>query len=120
MVVVVAELWFMMMMIAVSIAVVGLMGVLVRLYKELVVKPCRLRSMLTNQGITGPPPTLVLGNILDFQKASDRPSATMVQTPAGEAPAEHNCSAAVYPLFEHWRRQYGILKIYYYSHSLYF
>ncbi|TXG46819.1 hypothetical protein EZV62_026113 [Acer yangbiense] len=48
---------------------IGFVEVLVSLYKRLVVKPEKLREMLRKQGISGPPPTLLLGNIREIKKA---------------------------------------------------
>ncbi|XP_015865935.3 cytochrome P450 714C2 [Ziziphus jujuba] len=92
-------------MLASSIAAVGLIGVVVSLYNALVVKPRRLRSLLTKQGIRGPPSTLLLGNIMEINKSQARTITGLA--PAGEAPANHNCSGVLNSLFEQWRRQYG-------------
>ncbi|KAG6680764.1 hypothetical protein I3842_13G059500 [Carya illinoinensis] len=87
-----------------SFAVLGFIGLLIRLYNALVVKPKRLRSVLRNQGITGPPPTLLLGNIREIKKAR---STTTVNAPTGENPVTHNCATIIFPFFEQWRKQYG-------------
>ena len=88
----------------ISLAVLGFIGLLLRLYNGLVVKPKRLRAMLSKQGIDGPAPTLLLGNIRQIKKAQ----STTVKTPTSEAPVSHNCGAVLFPFFEQWRRQYGI------------
>ena len=88
----------------ISLAVLGFIGLLLRLYNGLVVKPKRLRSTLSKQGIDGPAPTLLLGNIRQIKKAQ----STTVKTPTSEAPVSHNCGAVLFPFFEQWRKQYGI------------
>ena len=88
----------------ISLAVLGFIGLLLRLYNGLVVKPKRLRSMLSKQGIDGPAPTLLLGNIREIKKAQ----STTVKTPTSEAPVSHNCGAVLFPFFDQWRKQYGI------------
>lgn len=87
-----------------SLAVLGVIGLLVHLYNGLVVKPKRLRSLLTKQGISGPPPAFLLGNIMDIKKA--RPSS-IAKAPTSEPPTTHNCAAVLFPFFEKWRKQYG-------------
>ncbi|XP_030962727.1 cytochrome P450 714C2-like [Quercus lobata] len=87
----------------ISLAVLGFIGLLLRLYNGLVVKPKRLRSMLSKQGIDGPAPTLLLGNIREIKKAQ----STSVKTPTSEAPVSHNCGAVLFPFFDQWRKQYG-------------
>ncbi|KAK3027365.1 hypothetical protein RJ639_040964 [Escallonia herrerae] len=73
-----------------SIGVVGFLGVFLRLYHALVVKPNRLRSLLKKQGINGPPQKFLLGNILEIK----RPRAEAVTKAATNGPpAFHNCGA---------------------------
>lgn len=88
-----------------SLALLGFVGLLVRLYKALVVTPEKLRSQLREQGISGPPPTLLLGNIREIKKAR----STSANGPAtGDAPESHNCAAVLFPFFDQWRKQYGM------------
>ncbi|GMY10395.1 cytochrome P450 714C2-like [Fagus crenata] len=87
----------------ISFALLGFFGLLVRLYNSLVVKPKRLRSMLRKQGINGPVPTLLIGNIKEIKKAQ----STTVKAPTTEPPVSHNCAAVLFPFFEQWRKQYG-------------
>ncbi|XP_048136770.1 cytochrome P450 714C2-like isoform X1 [Rhodamnia argentea] len=92
----------------ISIAVVGVIGVLLRLYNALVVKPEKLRSLLRKQGIDGPPPAFLLGNIMEIKKArSSSSSSSAPKTPPGQPPARHDCAAALFPFFDKWRKQYG-------------
>ncbi|KAE8704448.1 CYP714C2 protein [Hibiscus syriacus] len=77
------------------------MGAILVLCHELVVKPMKLRARLSQQGIHGPPPSLLFGNIREIKKArfavvkDPRPSST------------HNCAALLFPFFQQWRKQYG-------------
>ncbi|KAF5470301.1 hypothetical protein F2P56_010823 [Juglans regia] len=93
----------------VCLALLGFTGLLVRLYNALVVKPERLRSALRKQGITGPPPTLLLGNIREIKKAR---STSVNVAPAGESPVSHNCASLLFPFFEQWRKTYGNLFVF--------
>ncbi|EEF35958.1 cytochrome P450 714C2 [Ricinus communis] len=91
--------------ILVSFAVVGFFGILLRVYNVLVLKPERLRSILKKQGINGPPPTLVLGNIREIKKSQSSKVGNV--TPTSQPPVTHNCAADIFPFFEQWRKQYG-------------
>ncbi|KAK9941036.1 hypothetical protein M0R45_017665 [Rubus argutus] len=87
-----------------SLAVLGVIGILVRLYNRVVVKPKRLRSLLTKQGISGPSPAFLLGNSREIREARPRSIAKALTS---ETPTIHNCSPVLFPIFEQWRKQYG-------------
>ncbi|XP_059659920.1 cytochrome P450 714C2-like [Cornus florida] len=88
-----------------SVALVAVVGLFVRLYNSLVAKPGRLRSMLKKQGISGPQPTFLLGNLREIMKARNGPEKAPAAT--AEPPVTHNCAASLFPFFEQWRKQYG-------------
>ncbi|KAA8550471.1 hypothetical protein F0562_002155 [Nyssa sinensis] len=88
----------------ISLALVAVFGLLVRLYNSLVAKPEKLRSMLRKQGISGPRPSFLLGNIREIMKARN---GAVDAPPSGETPVYHNCGAALFPFFDQWREQYG-------------
>ncbi|XP_058782079.1 cytochrome P450 714C2-like [Vicia villosa] len=90
-----------------SILFIGFVALLFRLYTSLVHKPNVLRSKLSKQGISGPPPTILLGNLLDVMKA--RPRSTPTTTPNSPSIVTHNTASLVFPKFEEWREQYGKL-----------
>ncbi|CAK9142340.1 unnamed protein product [Ilex paraguariensis] len=85
----------------VSITVVGIVGLFIRLYNALVAKPKKLQAALRKQGITGPPPTILLGNILEIKKSRTPKSPTC------GAPENHDCANVLFPFFEKWQKQYG-------------
>lgn len=88
----------------ISLAVViTFLGLLELLYSGLVLKPERLRSVLRKQGIRGPSPSLLLGNISEIRKSQ----STTVKASTNEPPVFHNCAATLFPFFEQWRKQYG-------------
>ncbi|XP_042960015.1 cytochrome P450 714A1-like [Carya illinoinensis] len=88
----------------IAVAFLGFAGLFVRLYNALVLKPDKLRSALRMQGITGPPPILILGNTWEIKKAL----STTVMAPVGEIPVSHNCAALIFPFLEQWRKEYGV------------
>lgn len=86
-----------------SLAFLAILGLFVRLYNALVRNPKRIRSILRKQGIDGPPPTFLLGNLREIRKAVSRKS----KAPTKEAPTYHNCADFIFPFFKQWRSQYG-------------
>ena len=102
------ELMFLLVKITSTILFVGLIGMLIRLYDSLVLKPERLRFKLRKQGIRGPPPSFLIGNMLEMGKTGSKES-NLAQD--GKQVITHNCSAAVLPFLDKWRKQYGINSI---------
>ncbi|XVE99122.1 hypothetical protein REPUB_Repub03eG0169900 [Reevesia pubescens] len=82
----------------------GFLGLLVRLLEALIFQPDRLRSKLRKQGIHGPPPSLLLGNIGDMKKIQQKVSKLSRE---GEQEIIHNSFSAVFPFLDQWRKQYG-------------
>ncbi|KAL4271987.1 hypothetical protein GQ457_13G017020 [Hibiscus cannabinus] len=76
------------------------LGFILCLCHELLLKPMKLRSRLRQQGINGPPPTLLLGNIREIKQSQ----SSVVKDPT---PHSHNCAALLFPFFHQWRNQYG-------------
>ncbi|KAL0323974.1 UNVERIFIED_CONTAM: cytochrome [Sesamum calycinum] len=85
-----------------TVAVLVLALFFLHLYFSVIVKPARIRKILKQQGIDGPPPRILLGNTLDIKKSRD---AATVNHP--HPPLIHN-AAAVLPFAEKWRQQYGM------------
>ncbi|XP_039057667.1 cytochrome P450 714C2-like [Hibiscus syriacus] len=77
------------------------LGSILCLYHELVVKPMKLRARLSEQGIKGPPPSLLFGNIREIKKAQ----SAVARDPSPSS--THNCAALLFPFFQKWRKQYG-------------
>ena len=88
-----------------SLALLGMGVLLGRLYASLVGWPKKLRGLMAQQGIRGPPQSWGLGNVAEIKKAR---AQTPVAVRAGESPAEHKCAEILFPFFEQWRRQYGM------------
>ncbi|WJX37058.1 hypothetical protein P8452_24870 [Trifolium repens] len=88
-----------------SIVFIGFVALLFRLYTSLVHKPNVVRSKLKKQGISGPPPTILLGNLMEIMKS--QPS--IPNSPCSEPPLSHNTASLLFPKFEEWREQYGKL-----------
>ena len=87
----------------ISLALLGAFGLFFRLYNALVVKPEKLKSIMRNQGISGPPPSLLLGNIKEIKNSKSK----VVKNSSIDT---HNCAAALFPFFEQWQNKYGRIK----------
>ena len=98
------------MMVFNTLSLLGALIFFVHLYNVLVRKPERLRAMLRKQGISGPRPTFLLGNMMEFKKALSTTERKVVTTSTG-APVSHNCAATIFPFLEKWRKQYGNIYI---------
>ncbi|KAL6130534.1 hypothetical protein ACLB2K_068913 [Fragaria x ananassa] len=76
------------------------------LFEVLVLQPKRLRSKLEKQGIRGPPPTILLGNIPEMKKIkleSMKKSEAKDQTPS----IAHDWPSKLFPHIAQWRKEYG-------------
>ncbi|KAG6428385.1 hypothetical protein SASPL_112636 [Salvia splendens] len=80
-----------------------LLGFIIHLYISLVANPRKIQKALKKQGINGPPPKILLGNILEIKKSRDAAANTASES---GPPALHN-TASVFPFLEQWRKQYG-------------
>ncbi|OVA20272.1 Cytochrome P450 [Macleaya cordata] len=81
------------------------------MYTVLVLKPERLRSKLRSQGIRGPPPTLLVGNLRELKKIQ---STTVVDQSSHQENKNnkmivisHDWGSTVFSCFERWRKAYG-------------
>ncbi|XP_017618738.2 cytochrome P450 714C2-like [Gossypium arboreum] len=74
------------------------------LFNAMIFSPKRLRSKLEKQGVTGPPHSLLLGNLWEMMSTKFKSSKTPKQQ---QQITSHNCAAIVFPYLVKWRRQYG-------------
>ncbi|KAL6291248.1 hypothetical protein ACE6H2_008758 [Prunus campanulata] len=92
-----------------SLAAAGLVGFLLHLYNTVWLKSERLRRKLRVQGIKGPTPSFLYGNLPEMQKIQHQ----LPNTPNHSEFVAHDYTSTLFPYFEHWRKQYG--QIYTYS-----
>ncbi|XP_043703100.1 cytochrome P450 714C2-like [Telopea speciosissima] len=81
------------------------------------VKPERLREKLRRQGIRGPPPSFLLGNVPEMKKIQSSLAASSsssinsiskeVRVVLEDHMTAHDYTSTFFPYFEHWRKQYG-------------
>ncbi|KAL0341171.1 UNVERIFIED_CONTAM: cytochrome [Sesamum radiatum] len=76
------------------------------------VKPWRIRRKLQAQGIKGPKPWLVYGNVWEMQKIQESAKQKNSGKNDGDEFVAHDYTSTLFPYFEHWRRQYGPIYTY--------
>ncbi|KAF3540843.1 hypothetical protein F2Q69_00025116 [Brassica cretica] len=89
------------------IVVVGIIGVGYHAYGGAVVEQWRMRRYLRKQGVKGPPPSIFNGNVSEMKRIQ---SETIHYS--GDNIISHDYSSSLFPYFEHWRKQYGLLSIF--------
>lgn len=100
-----------------AITLVCVFGLFFHLYSSLVTKPRKLQSALRKQGINGPQPKFILGNILEMKKSCEAAKKVVSN---GDLVDSHNCGATIFPFFDQWQRQYGVFKFCYLIFFIYF
>ena len=85
---------------------VALIGIVIRMCDALIFRPERLRSKLREQGIRGPPPAFLLGNIRDVKEAQSKVSKASRE--GEQVIISHNSSNTPFSFFEQWSKKYGI------------
>ncbi|KAE8670647.1 Cytochrome P450 isoform 2 [Hibiscus syriacus] len=99
---------FMLLRIVSTLFLVGSIGVVIRLYNSLVLIPGRQRSKLRKQGIRGPPPSILVGNLLQLGKKTESKNSNVTRD--GKQAITHSCCSDVLPFLDKWRRQYDMFK----------
>ena len=105
------ELLFWLAKIMPTSMLLAFIGLLISLLEAVILKPRRVRSKLLNQGIQGPPPSFLLGNLWDMRETrlkgfTDSKLPQIAE--AAEQVIAHNCSSIIFPCLDQWRKQYGI------------
>lgn len=104
------EVIFFGMKLAFSLALVGILSWIFYIYGTLWYNSQRVRRKLRMQGIRGPPPSSFLhGNLPDMQRITSRASNISKDNDQFLA---YDYSAALFPYFQHWRKQYGLVYTY--------
>ena len=101
-----------------SVVVGGFIVLLVHLFNLLILKPKLLRAKLQRQGIRGPSPSFLFGNIPEMKRIQlqlhSTPKATSTSTTKEHVSESdhpvaiaHNWPSTLFPHLERWRNQYG-------------
>ncbi|KAI3444831.1 hypothetical protein Pfo_001496 [Paulownia fortunei] len=84
----------------------GFLVLFLRLFDALFLKPRRLRSRLEKQGIRGPVPSLLYGNIPEMKRIIQL-QKPLVKESASPEEMVHAWFPTVFPHLEQWRNEYG-------------
>lgn len=94
--------------IGLSLVLGGLVIVLIFVYNKVIWKTKRLRSKLQNQGIVGPPPSFVLGNIPDMKRIHMKIQQTAKAAALkDDLLLSHAWPSLIFPYLQEWRKEYG-------------
>ncbi|XP_004307754.1 PREDICTED: cytochrome P450 714A1-like [Fragaria vesca subsp. vesca] len=92
-----------------SLVLLGLVGFFLHLYNRVWLKSERVRRKLQMQGIKGPTPSLLHGNLAEMQKIQ----LLEAQKSANHSEfVAHDYTSSLFPYFEHWRKEYGLIYTY--------
>ncbi|XP_020536330.1 cytochrome P450 714A1 isoform X2 [Jatropha curcas] len=90
-----------------SVAIIGV----VYLIKEILLGPKKAKKKLQMQGIKGPSPSFLYGNLPEMQEIQFKNSRKEAPTQVDDIVAQ-DYTSIIFPYFEHWRKQYGPIYIY--------
>ncbi|KAI9108116.1 hypothetical protein K1719_020989 [Acacia pycnantha] len=76
------------------------------IWKNMWLKPQRIRLVLQNQGIKGPKPSFLLGNLSEIKRIQSQFSNISSSSQAEE------WFHSLFPFLQHWRKQYGATFMY--------
>ncbi|XP_065859267.1 cytochrome P450 714C2-like [Euphorbia lathyris] len=88
-----------------SVILGGILGILFYIYSFYYAKPRQLRSTLQKQGITGPAPSFLLGNIPQIKSIHLQQQTT--QQKINHGTISHNWPSTTIPHLHQWFHQYG-------------
>ncbi|KAJ4720279.1 Cytochrome P450 [Melia azedarach] len=91
-----------------TVLVIGIALLFIHLYKTVWLKSERVRRKLRVQGIKGPPPSIIYGNLPEMQKIQSDTKAAAAATDI----VAHDYTCTLFPYFEQWRKQYGSVYTY--------
>ncbi|KAJ8480420.1 hypothetical protein OPV22_024147 [Ensete ventricosum] len=94
-------------------SVAGIVGLaLFYFYYVLWIRPERMRSKLRSQGIDGPPPSLIHGNILEMRKILREERKKKAQEEECGPSVTASYVSALFPYLTRWRKRYGPIFMY--------
>lgn len=78
--------------------------VIARVFEASILRPRRLRSGVVKQGIGGPVPSIMYGNIHEIKRIAQSQKPSAKKSPQKMV---HDWFPAVFPHLEQWRNEYG-------------
>ncbi|KAM5560774.1 cytochrome P450 714A1-like [Rosa sericea] len=99
-----------------SVLLLGVLSLLMRFLSQMWLKPARIRSVLSKQGIRGPRPSFLVGNVPEMQKIQSNTTnmITRQKQPSdidGQR-VQHNWDSSMFPYLQQWAREYGAVFLY--------
>lgn len=98
-----------------SVVLGGILGLLFHLYNGVLLKPKKLRLKLQNQGINGPYPSFLYGNIHEMRRIQLQASSSAANSTTkddNKAAIAHDWFPTLFPHLEKWRNEYGSVFLY--------
>ncbi|XP_030928905.1 cytochrome P450 714A1-like isoform X4 [Quercus lobata] len=92
------------------VALMGLSGLLFHLFNRVWLESKKIRKKLQMQGIKGPPPSFLHGNLTEMHKIQFQ--ATKGASNHADQILAHDYTSTLFPYFEHWRKEYGLIYTY--------
>ncbi|GLT41697.1 hypothetical protein SLA2020_157410 [Shorea laevis] len=83
----------------------ALYSIFTYLFKLLWLKPRRLRSRLSSQGVGGPTPSLLLGNLVEIKRSLSTTFSRKSMVKDGQV--THDWASSLFPFLNNWAKQYG-------------
>lgn len=88
----------------------GLFPLMLHIYRIMVLHPRKIRSKLEKQGIRGPPPSFIFGNIPEMKRIiqlNTLESAKAKEEYGSNEPLQHNWPPKLFPYYDKWSKEYG-------------
>ncbi|MBA0772354.1 hypothetical protein Gotri_007745 [Gossypium trilobum] len=96
-----------------SVVLTGFVGLLFHLYSGVLLKPKKLRLKLQNQGIKGPCPSFLYGNIHEMKRIQLQALSTAKSAHKDLKPDfSHHWFPTLFPYLDKWRNEYGSMFLY--------
>ncbi|KAI4383926.1 hypothetical protein MLD38_009707 [Melastoma candidum] len=97
-----------------TLGAVVVVSLLFHLCNRTWLKAWRLRNKLLSQGVRGPAPSLLYGNLPEMQRieAETRAKRDLGHGCDDPNPIAHDYTSTLFPYFERWRKQYGPVYMY--------
>ncbi|GKV52513.1 hypothetical protein SLEP1_g59091, partial [Rubroshorea leprosula] len=83
----------------------ALYSIFTYLFKLIWLKPRRLRSRLSSQGVGGPTPSLLLGNLVEIKRSLSTTFSRKSMVKDGQV--THDWASSLFPFLNNWAKQYG-------------
>ncbi|KAH9673506.1 cytochrome P450 714A1 [Citrus sinensis] len=87
--------------------IVSCSSILLKLIKKWLLKPNRIRSMLSKQGVGGPKPSLFFGNVKDIQKIESLLNPLSSPSSSSGPVSHQDWVLSIFPHLQKWTRDYG-------------